>query len=417
MRPFLLCALSFAAASALGEDNLRTSLKGDLNDANWSLGGLTSDQYGVLADGNGFLSVNGDSLIYGLFVEAGSWSLKYGADVTTTASGGLYVADGYLSLGGTAGKGRFATPAPIGVTAGHLSVASLNVEASRVQIGDDAGRIGDFTVGNGGFLKVGSGGLQIFRGKLNVSVGTVEAAGQTVKIDSGELKLDYYAEMSAQNLELGTTNLSITGGAQLNMNPLSNLRVSDTLWVRSGSTASPGSGGVLLVGDTPKDQGGIDPAKGAVTIGPNGTLKGSGTVSDLAVRGGTVEPGNSPGALNVGGSFSLGETSTLILEVGGLSDFDRVVVNGPATLDGTVRVLGYGGFAPDLSTQNYAFLTATSVVAGSHLGFVDDMGNAIAFYVRGGTVSFGAAPVPEPASMVVLGLGALGLLRRRARGV
>jgi hypothetical protein len=74
----------------------------------------------------------------------------------------------------------------------------------------------------------------------------------------------------------------------------------------------------------------------------DGTCGGTGSISgNLTNSTGTVAPGNSPGILTVDGNYTQGAGGTLALEIGGLvpgDDHDKLVVNGIATLDGTLDV-------------------------------------------------------------------------------
>ena len=78
-----------------------------------------------------------------------------------------------------------------------------------------------------------------------------------------------------------------------------------------------------------------------------GTCSGTGTISGSLNNGGTVAPGNSPGILTVDGDYTQGGSGTLAIEIGGTvpgEEYDRLVVNGIATLDGTLDVTLIDGF-------------------------------------------------------------------------
>ena len=68
----------------------------------------------------------------------------------------------------------------------------------------------------------------------------------------------------------------------------------------------------------------------------------------MAVSGGTVEPGNSPGMLKVDGSLSLDDAATLAIDLAGTSpgEFDRLEVADDLTLDGTLDVQFFDDFSP-----------------------------------------------------------------------
>jgi len=79
-----------------------------------------------------------------------------------------------------------------------------------------------------------------------------------------------------------------------------------------------------------------------------GTISGSGTVGgDFINVAGNVAPGSSAGILTVGGSYTQGEDATLSIELGGTTagdEYDRLVVGGMASLDGTLNVSLIDGF-------------------------------------------------------------------------
>lgn len=99
-----------------------------------------------------------------------------------------------------------------------------------------------------------------------------------------------------------------------------------------------------------------------------GTLGGEGTVTQdvLIATGATLAPGASPGVLNINGNLTLNSGSITNIEVGGTNaltpDFDQIIVDGTAFLNGTLNVSLLNGFSPD-RTENFRILQAT-VVSG-----------------------------------------------------
>lgn len=89
-----------------------------------------------------------------------------------------------------------------------------------------------------------------------------------------------------------------------------------------------------------------------------GVLRGAGSLTaNVSNNGATVEPGASPGILNVAaslspliaGNYTQGAGGMLAIEVGGLmpgTKHDRLVVDGTATLGGQLTVELIGGFVP-----------------------------------------------------------------------
>lgn len=96
-----------------------------------------------------------------------------------------------------------------------------------------------------------------------------------------------------------------------------------------------------------------------------GTLGGHGTVSGDLVNRATVSPGNSPGALHVGGNFTQTSTGTLRIEIGGraVNQFDQLLVGGHAQLAGTLELVRLNGFHLKRG-ERFEFLTATAGVDG-----------------------------------------------------
>jgi hypothetical protein len=132
----------------------------------------------------------------------------------------------------------------------------------------------------------------------------------------------------------------------------------------TGGTTSVASGTVLESGPL-NVQGGVledDGTVGQATVLGNtevapttitgGTLSGTGTVAGpLANSGGTVAPGDAPGRLTVAGNYTQEAGGTLGIGIAGTTpgtEFDQLLVEGSATLGGTLSLADEGGFAPAL---------------------------------------------------------------------
>lgn len=81
---------------------------------------------------------------------------------------------------------------------------------------------------------------------------------------------------------------------------------------------------------------------------------------------------------------------------------------------GTYAASDYGGAGSNGSRVDFSAFTGKSLDANWFL-IVDDFGLGDTGAVQGWTATFDASPVPEPASMVALSIGAAALLRRRRK--
>jgi YD repeat-containing protein len=80
-----------------------------------------------------------------------------------------------------------------------------------------------------------------------------------------------------------------------------------------------------------------------------GSLGGIGTVTANVVNAGQVSPGASSGILNISGSYTQTAAGVLNIEIGGLTagtEFDRLIITGSTTLNGTLTISLIGGFVP-----------------------------------------------------------------------
>ena len=90
-----------------------------------------------------------------------------------------------------------------------------------------------------------------------------------------------------------------------------------------------------------------------VTVDSGGLLSGTGTVVGSLMNSGTVSPGNSPGTLNVVGSYTQTSSGTLRAEVASPTSYDKISVTGAGTasLNGTVTPVLLNGYRPPVNTR------------------------------------------------------------------
>ncbi len=157
----------------------------------------------------------------------------------------------------------------------------------------------------------------------------------------------------------------------------------------------------------------------SVLFGDGGTV-----VANVINTSGIVAPGLSPGTLTIDGDYTQGIDGLLDLEIDDLASFDRLLINGDASLDGSLALTIADGF--NLS-DNMDFIVVE--VAGIQTGFfsglsqgsivTSDNGFDLRIDYQGGdgndvllTTSF---VVPEPSASMLLVFVGMGMMGRRKR--
>jgi hypothetical protein len=92
--------------------------------------------------------------------------------------------------------------------------------------------------------------------------------------------------------------------------------------------------------------GGSITVENGMAVLSTGILKGKGAVHGNVDNEGVISPGESAGEIIVDGLFSQGNAGKLLIELGSYSNYDRLVVIGEASLDGTLQLRLLNGFAP-----------------------------------------------------------------------
>jgi MYXO-CTERM domain-containing protein len=222
---------------------------------------------------------------------------------------------------------------------------------------------------------------------------------------------------------------------------------------RSASAARPAARAAPAVGKpaaAPRRRAGVPPpefvlgtlsdledlrlgAGRGLRVGRDGALGGSGALPGSLRVAGRFAPGHSPGRVEVEGDFALEPDAVLEIELAGTApeEFDRVVVQGTATLSGVVRVLLLDDFVPALGDRFEVLLAQAIEDAGAVFELPDlgpdrflqlslltgDAGQSL---VLSAMVSVGGAgsAVPEPGAgwLGAAGLVGLALHGRRRRG-
>ena len=173
-------------------------------------------------------------------------------------------------------------------------------------------------------------------------------------------------------------------GGTLNKNTASEVTLNPSAGFNNNGTLNVNSGG-LLVGSSFAQAGTIAVAAGAsfekfggFSNAPGGVIEGAGVVSvgfgNTLTNAGTISPGTpslSPGipgtvgTLTINGDLALTSTSQLFIDLeGGEGAFDKLVVNGNASLGGTLTASLAPGYTPPVGST-FDIVTATSFSGGS----------------------------------------------------
>jgi T5SS/PEP-CTERM-associated repeat protein len=375
---------------------------------------------------------------------------------------------------------------------GQLTVANGAVVSSTIMGVGDAGATGVLRLNNavlnlsgqetgdvlsGAFLTVGNGGGV---GNVSIDNGSVltihnmgtSGAGMSLggigsrPLGDGSMTLSGGSQLLVQAAPgFGSIQVGRSGSGLLRVKGASTVDVGDgnftvaklygsdgTVILSENSTANAGWVGV---GRDKTASGSVDGGTGTfvlinstlnaqqIVIGTNGFLGGTGTINGNVTNFGIFSPGNSPGTLEIKGSFVAESGSRMILEIAGdgAGGFmtDHVIFNGSEALDLTQLNAEFrflGSTDPNAFQSSEKFNVDTffqlrktdgSLMDLSPAAFSGAMFSAKAdsyqftsfsFNATSGATLVAVAAVPEPETWAMLLIGLLtigGVVRRRER--
>lgn len=150
---------------------------------------------------------------------------------------------------------------------------------------------------------------------------------------------------------------------------------------------------------------------------------------DFSDRALTIEPGNSPGIVDVYGNMSVGAASTINFEIGGLYDglltgtpeFDQFIVTGNTTFSGKLKVTLLSSFNPSLG-DSFALIQSGGSLSFTGTTILPTLSGGLSWNIAvvAGSSEFGASGsslvasvVPAPGAAALIGLAGLATNRRR----
>lgn len=346
------------------------------------LGGTNHGSFGLFKVGNsrrGRLEITGSNtyvqLVNGFEVASG----VRGTNASVEISGGAVVIATAVNVGDF-GLGVFASASTTLVTGAGTWLTGSNMN---IQVGQSA-------VANGHRFIVSSGAVAVARNIL-VSPANGASNNHVLVQDGGVLRVNALSTRSGSNIGYGTISnvggvyqfrivgpgiqsgggpISIENGTisffEVNNAPLlpAGSELTNLTWMGNNTyelvRATNATIGAYTfdsfanTGNATNYQAlALDGGEARVTnltIGADGRLQGSGTVnSDTVAMNGQMTPGRSAGALTFSGDLSIGSSADVEMEIGGLAAaaYDRVVVLGDVTADGTLDVLLINGYEPN----------------------------------------------------------------------
>ena len=411
----------------------------------------------IISGNNGTLSLNNTNALANAIVNKGSNNtLAFGVAGSNTyniaglfGSGGIALGANTLDLNTTVSNNYYT-----GILSG---TGGLIVEGSGTSSIAGANTYSGGTVVNGGLVNFNTTGT-MGSGSLTVNGGTVDFWGRTItnslaglnggSIINGTLTNDggvFAVQSGAISAALaGSNGLTKSGSGTVTLSGANTYSGQTTI---SAGTLLLGAGASLASTNinlgTSGSPGTLDvSSKSSYTLTSAQTLSGSGLVNigsgkTLTINGG-VNPGNSPGIINVTGNVVLGSNSISTFEIFGTNagtGYDQFNVTGNLTYGGTLNLIASNAIVPLTGTNFFSLFTATGTYT-PNLTNVALAGSWTASFTNGGSGfwsyndslnnlqwqfnelngQLAVAAIPEPADLVYFGgliSAALLIYRRR----
>jgi fibronectin-binding autotransporter adhesin len=374
-----------------------------------NLGGGTVAGTATLTN-NGGGTVAGRGTISAPFANAGGTLRPQGGTINVAQP---FANSGLVELaGGTGLSGAIMTNS--GALQGAGSVANAIVNGGRIEaVGGTLSLGGALINGAAGTLAAGTGGRVFIAGGLATNLGIISLDGGT--FDNNAAALVNSGQISGRGTLL-TGGLTNNGGIGFSGG------ISDIY----GDVANPAGGRITITGgglatfydDVVHNSGAIfqvSPGSSVVFFGLSGTGSFSGT-GTVYIEG-DLRPGASPGEVSFDGDLVLGGASRLVAELAGTapgSQYDVLDVGGSLALAGTLDVNLLYGFQPQPGQMFDILDFDPANLSGRFAAFdLPDLGGGLSWDTTNLYTTGAIGVAPEPATLALVGLGALALLRRK----
>ena len=386
-------------------------------------GNLTINRNNAVAQGTDFsaAAITGT----GSFTQAGTGTTTLNAANTytgaTTVTAGTLKVDGSTAAGSALAIGTAGTLSGTGTINGNATLTGSGVinKASGTMVGtlavtggswNNLGAVTGVVTSSSGIFTIGAGANLTANGGLNVTGGGI-AAGNSSSTITGSVNYTSSTGSSYGGVIAGS-------GKTLTLNSASTtLELLGTNTYTGETTVAAGK---LVV------NGNISTST-LTTVNSGASLGGSGTVGAAAISG-SLAPGNSIGTITATGNVTWNANDAWVFELGSaasslalassgssIQDLLNITGAGNALLKGTGSVFTFD-FAGTGTTGWYKVVdyTGTSTFSNSDFAATGLTGTLTGtFTVDSATSAIYLNVVPEPATTLLGGLGALALLRRR----
>lgn len=305
--------------------------------------------------GDGVLTLTGATNAFGgASIEAGTLALRDAGSAAGTivlhdgAAFDISQTDAVVTVAGLSGEGHVALGGnTLAVAAGEWTFAGTLAD-------------GGLGGGSGGALSIQDGtlfltGVNTYTGATRVGAGaTLALAGDASIAASSRLGIDGTLVFAGAGHAF---DAEIEGGGLLRHEGQGTLLFDGDGAAFAGNTQV--ASGTLVVGGS---AGSTAVLGGDVHVADGASLGGHGRVGGNVTNAGTLAPGSSIGTLTVGGDYTQEATGALQIEARPGGDADRLVVEGRATLDGSMLVLAQGD--DWRARTDYTLLTAGDGISG-----------------------------------------------------